>query len=600
MDPGEPLRILIVEDNPDDAELAERALRREGLRFASRCADSREAFCAALKEFQPDLIISDYSLPAFNGMEALRLALDHDDHIPCIIYTGSTNEETAVACMKAGAADYVIKEHPARLPVSVRKALERMRTRAAKEEAEKALRASEERYRAIFQSVVEGIYQSTPAGRYLSVNPGLARMYGYDAPEELMAAVTDIARQSFVRPEDRARALEILERDGELKNFISERRRKDGSTLWVRNNARAIRNEQGKTLYYTGTTEDITERVRAETTLKASEEKYRNIFENAVEGIFQSSLDGRFFSVNPALARMYGYDTAEEFLESVTDAATQLFVNPDDRGRYLRVLLREGVATNHVSRRKRRDGTMIWVSVNARIVRDAGGNLTYIEGTVENVTKRIAAEKRLQEALSRLQRAFRTTIQVLVAAVETRDPYTAGHQRRTAHLARAMAREMGLPPDRIEGISTAGYIHDIGKISCPSEILAKPTKLTPVEFALIKDHARKGFDILKDVDSPWPLAEMVHQHHERLDGSGYPRGLQGEALCLEARILAVADVVEAMASHRPYRPPLGVEAALEEIAQYRSVRYDPAAVDACLTLFRHKGFSLDEESDFLP
>jgi putative nucleotidyltransferase with HDIG domain len=181
----------------------------------------------------------------------------------------------------------------------------------------------------------------------------------------------------------------------------------------------------------------------------------------------------------------------------------------------------------------------------------------------------------------------------MVSAVETRDPYTAGHQIRSANLARTIATEMGLSQEKIEGIRMAGSIHDIGKLSIPAEILSKPTKLSEIEFSLIKEHARQGYEMLKNVESPWPLAEIVYQHHERMDGSGYPRNLKGNDILIEARILNVADVVEAMASHRPYRPALGIDAALEEIEKNRGILYDKTVVDVCLTLFRKKGFQLE-------
>ena len=180
-----------------------------------------------------------------------------------------------------------------------------------------------------------------------------------------------------------------------------------------------------------------------------------------------------------------------------------------------------------------------------------------------------------------------------MSAVESRDPYTAGHQNRSADLARAIATEMGLSQDKIDGISMAGSINDIGKLSVPAEILAKPTKLSEIEFPLVKQHALKGYEMLKDVESPWPLAEMVYQHHERMDGSGYPRCLKGDEILMEARILAVADVVESMASHRPYRPALGIDAALAEIENNKGTLYDTDVGDACLRLFREKGFQLE-------
>jgi putative nucleotidyltransferase with HDIG domain len=171
-----------------------------------------------------------------------------------------------------------------------------------------------------------------------------------------------------------------------------------------------------------------------------------------------------------------------------------------------------------------------------------------------------------------------------------RDPYTAGHQQRVAELAVCIAREMGLPEEQVHAIHLAGVVHDIGKINIPAEILAKPTTLTSIEFELIKTHSRSGYEILQGVEFPWPIADIVWQHHERLDGSGYPRGLKDKDILLETKIIAIADVVEAMSSHRPYRPGLGIEVALDEIERGRGRLYDERAVDACLKLFREQHF----------
>lgn len=198
--------------------------------------------------------------------------------------------------------------------------------------------------------------------------------------------------------------------------------------------------------------------------------------------------------------------------------------------------------------------------------------------------------KLLLESVARLRTTMREAINALSAAVELRDPYTAGHQERVTRLAVAMAREMGIADERIEGIQVAGVVHDIGKIQIPAEILNKPSRLMPLEYRMVKEHAEAGYKILKNIEFPWPVAEMVRQHHERLDGTGYPRGLKGGEMIIEARILAVADTVEAMSSHRPYRPALGTDKALAEIEQGRGTLYDTEAVDACLRLFREKGF----------
>jgi response regulator RpfG family c-di-GMP phosphodiesterase len=201
-------------------------------------------------------------------------------------------------------------------------------------------------------------------------------------------------------------------------------------------------------------------------------------------------------------------------------------------------------------------------------------------------------KRMIVERSASLQKAFDGIVRATALTVEWRDPYTAGHQRRVADLACAIAEEYGLSQDQIDGVGIAGFIHDLGKISVPAEILSKPSKLTKNEFNLIKEHPQVGYDILKEIEFPWPIAEIVLQHHERLDGTGYPQGLSANATHIESRIIAVADVVEAMASHRPYRPGKGVQSALNEIVDHKGDKYDADIVDACLHVFNQKRFTL--------
>jgi len=208
--------------------------------------------------------------------------------------------------------------------------------------------------------------------------------------------------------------------------------------------------------------------------------------------------------------------------------------------------------------------------------------------------ERDLALQQSQQHLEQLQDSLEDSVRAIAGIVEMRDPYTAGHQVRVADLAAAIAKQMGLPDEQIHGIHLAGIVHDLGKIQVPAEILSKPGKISDIEYRLIKIHAQAGYDILKDIDFPWPIAQMVLQHHERLDGSGYPKGLKGNDILIEARILSVADVVEAMSSHRPYRAGLGIEAALEEITRQRGIHFDPQVVDACLAVFREQGYSFEQ------
>ncbi len=227
-------------------------------------------------------------------------------------------------------------------------------------------------------------------------------------------------------------------------------------------------------------------------------------------------------------------------------------------------------------------------------VHDASGGTVARLLLARDVTDRVRAEHELEESLARNLRAMDATVQALSAVVESRDPYTMGHQRRVRALARLIAEEMGLPEDEVRGLCVAAEVHDIGKISVPVEILARPVRLTEAEFALVQDHAESGYRILSGIDFPWPVADVVRQHHEKMDGSGYPCGLGGDEISIPARILCVADVVEAMASDRPYRPALGVPAAVEEVSAQRGRLFDPVVVDACLRVLERRGFVLPE------
>ncbi len=254
---------------------------------------------------------------------------------------------------------------------------------------------------------------------------------------------------------------------------------------------------------------------------------------------------------------------------------------PEDRAGAANAMarcLQDGTPISRRDRYHHPDGHVVSVEVRGHALRDAQGNITGAEGSVLDVTAQIGAQRQLTEALV-------GTLQTISRIQQMRDPYTGGHQLRVADLATAIARALKLPPERVRGVSLGAAIHDIGKLSLPLDILNRPGPLGPLEFALVKQHCAVGAAILEPVVFPWPLAGIVRQHHERMDGSGYPDGLKGDEILLEARIVAVADVVEAMASHRPYRPALGEAQGLAELRAHRGQRYDPAVVDACLALF---------------
>jgi response regulator RpfG family c-di-GMP phosphodiesterase len=238
------------------------------------------------------------------------------------------------------------------------------------------------------------------------------------------------------------------------------------------------------------------------------------------------------------------------------------------------------------------DGTVRYFLISGDPVFDGSGAFTGYRGVGTDISEKKRAEEQIQRQLAQIQMAFMSTVQVVTTLVKMRDPYTASHVRRVAETSVAIGTELGFDAHRLEGLRVAGYLHDVGKITIPSDILSKPGELNPAEVQLVQGHVQASYDVLKVVQFPWPVAEIALQHHERMDGSGYPQGLKGEAIMLEARIIAVADVVESMSLHRPYRPALGIEAALSEIQRGRGSVYDSAVADACIKLFREGRYKL--------
>jgi len=332
------------------------------------------------------------------------------------------------------------------------------------------------------------------------------------------------------------------------------------------------------------------EKRETEEALRESAERFRSLFEDSKDAIYITSHGSRFIDVNQSALDLLGYSREEMMALS----PRQLYVNPADILRCQKEIEEKGFVRDYELKLRKKNGGEIdcLLSMSVRRGSDEGSILEY-QGIIRNITEQKRNQEVLKRTLGRLRKTLEGIVQTISLTVELRDPYTAGHQQRVANLARAIAEQIGLSEERTEGIYMAGIIHDLGKIAIPAEILSKPGKITEIEFSMIKTHPRIGYDILENIEFPWPIAEIVLQHHERMDGSGYPQGLSGEGILLEARILAVADVVEAMASHRPYRPALGIDKALEEITQNQGILYDPTVVEACLKVFTEKGFKFE-------
>ena len=307
------LKILFVEDLPTDAELAKRTLTKGEIVFQSRVVDTEANFLRELENFLPDIIISDFKMPQFNGMRALKLRLEKCPTTPFILLTGSMNEDIAVECMKMGATDYIIKEHIARLPLAIKDALEKKKIILAKEKAELELKESEERFRSLYHNSTIGLYRTTPDGKIILANPSMAKMLGYSSFEEL--AKRDLEKDGFEPSYERKQFLEQIEMNGEVIGLESAWVSKNGTTVFIRESAKAIRNANGKTLYYDGTVEDITERKHNEEKLIASEKRYRDLFNSNPSPMWIYDFDTlAFLEVNNAAIHNYGY-SREELLQ---------------------------------------------------------------------------------------------------------------------------------------------------------------------------------------------------------------------------------------------------------------------------------------------
>ncbi len=349
------------------------------------------------------------------------------------------------------------------------------------------------------------------------------------------------------------------------------------------------RNTSGDVHGFLAAIVDVTEHQEMEHALRAGEEQFRGLVEQSIAGIYIIQ-DDKFVYVNPRLAEIFGFASADEVIGR---DAVSLIVEKDRAAAVESIHKRiagEAASGNYLYLGLRKDGSTVEVGVHDSIVSRNGRPA--VIGLLQDISEKLRAEERIEDYVAQLQTAFMSTVRVATTLSELRDPYTAGHERRVGEIAVAIAGELGFDKSRLEGLRVAGYLHDIGKITIPAEILSKPGKLSQIEFQLIRTHARASYDVLKEVKFPWPVAEVVLQHHERLDGSGYPEGLKGEAILLEARILAVADVVEAMSSHRPYREARGTEAALAEIASGSGKLYDAAVAEVCLRLFREQGYEI--------
>ncbi|MBM4295893.1 MAG: HD domain-containing protein [Deltaproteobacteria bacterium] len=544
------LKVLLLEDNQEDVELLKDLLREiVSTTFELKHFPRLKEALDYLKGHEDgvDVILSDLGLADSQGLDTFRNMQQQASGIPIVVLSGLADEELAIRAVREGAQDYLVKGQGDGHLINraLRYAIERCKSQERLRESQEALRRANDE---LEQRVRERTRELAQANLALQA--------------EIM---------------ERERAEEELRNTSELQEVIN-------SLLSLSVTNRTLEEIFDKTL-----------------------EKLSNISGMAPE------LGGIVFLVDPGskhlrLKTHRNLSVArQQFCSRVPfgdchcglAAATQKIQFGDSQTERHLSMPKQDPPHSHYSAPIIFEGQtmgVITVCMAAGEQRDSQKEefLKAIANTLAGIILRRKTDKGLEQALERLKRNLYQTLESLALALEKRDPYTAGHQRRVAELAVAVARRMKLPEETVEAVELAALVHDIGKIIVPAEILAKPSKLKAMEMDLIKDHPQAGCDILKNVEFPWPINEIILQHHERLDGSGYPLGLAGENIRLEARILAVADVVEAMSSHRPYRPALGIDQALEEIRRNKGILYDAEVVEVCITYFMESDFNFLE------
>lgn len=453
------------------------------------------------------------------------------------------------------------------------------------------LHESEERLRVAVAAANIGLFDWDIRTDRVRYSDEWKRQLGHE-PDEIGDDPQEWRRR--VHPDDLPAALETVQAyiRAPWPNFSLEfrMRHRDESYRWIRAQAALLADDSGMPVRIVGAHIDITDQVATRRALDAERIRFRALAEQSLVGIY--AIDGvHFVYINPRAAEIFGYSVDELTGASVLDHTAE-----EDRSRVAENIRRrmsgEVAAVQYEFCGLRRDGSRVMLGVHGTRVDLDGQRL--IIGVLADITDKLRHEQEIREHIGRLECTLLGTIGAISQMVELRDPYTAGHERRVGEMAAAIAAEMGLDENTRRGLRIAGAVHDVGKVTVPAEILAKPTRLTPAELELAQGHAAAGYEVLCKVQFPWPVAEVAYQHHERMDGSGYPRGLKGDEIILEARIIAVADVVESMSNYRPYRPAVGLARALEEIEHNAGTLYDPDVVNACLRLFREKGYTLPQ------
>ena len=592
----ENIALFVVEDDEGLSRLIQKNLKRAGY-TTKGVLTGADAISSLSKNPAATLMLLDYKLPDMTAEQVIKTLQKQNCTVPFIIITGHGDERIAVKLMKLGARDYLVKDAAFLdlLPTVVKRVMDGLIVERRLIEAEEAVRESEARYRGIYEHTKTGIavLKAINGGKdfvFVDINKGVEEIEKLNKDEIIGRSVLEVfpGIKDFGVFHVFQRALKTGKPEHHPVSYYEDER----IMGWRDSFVHKLPSGEIVTVYT-----DKTEQKQAEESLrKRKDELSKRVRElnclyeisklSEKPGIsFENSIQ-EILALIPSSWQYPEAACARAILENREFKTSKFKETP-------------WMQTSDIIVRGERIGALDLCYLEEKPERDEGPFLKEERSLLDTIAERlgeIVKRKRTEETLQRsydmLQKAMVGIIEAMALTVEERDPYTAGHQRRVTNLALAIAEELGLSEDQKDGLQKAGLIHDQGKISIPFDILSKPTHLNEIEFELIKKHPVVGYNILKDIEFPWPVAKIVLQHHERLNGSGYPNGLKAKDITLEAKILAVADVVEAMASHRPYRAALGIEKALEEIRRNRNILYDSDAVDACLRLFNEKGFKI--------